>query len=79
MTKEEVQSIIDSFNKMPSIGGTSLSLIAFDGSNLKIKLECKSQDVFKVQGKIVSFADEAKKSIEKYLKSQMNDINIIFV
>ena len=79
MTKEEVQSIIDSFNKMPSIGGTSLGLIDFDGSNLKIKLECKSQDVFKVQGKVVTFEDEAKKSIEKYLKSQMGDINIIFV
>lgn len=79
MTKEEIQNIIESFNKMPSIGGTSLSLIDFDGNNLKVKLECKSQDIFKVQGKIVSFADEAQKSIEKYLKSQMSDINIIFV
>ncbi|MCX6737389.1 MAG: hypothetical protein NTX26_01440 [Candidatus Parcubacteria bacterium] len=79
MIKEEAQNIIDSFNKMPSIGGTSLGLVDFDGNSLKVKLECKSQDVFKVQGKIVSFADEAKKSIEKYLKSQMGDINIIFV
>lgn len=79
MTKEEAQNIIDSFNKMPSIGGTSLYLVDFDGSSLKVQLECKSQDVFKVQGKIVTFADEAKKSIEKYLQSQMNDINIIFV
>jgi hypothetical protein len=79
MTKEEIQNIIDSFNKMPSIGGTSLNLIDFDGNNLKVNLECKSQDVFKVQGKVVTFADEAKKSIATYLKNKIGEINIIFV
>jgi hypothetical protein len=79
MTKEEIKSIVDEFNQRCSVGGTSLELIDFDGSTLKLKLNCPSKDVFKVQGKIVTFEEETKKFAEKQLKQKTGDINIIFV
>jgi len=79
MIKEEVKSIIDNFNQRPPMGGVSLELVDFDGNNLKLKLNCKSKDIFKVKGKIVTFEEETKKFVEKYLKEKIGNINIIFV
>ena len=79
MTKEEVKNIIDNFNQRPAVGGVSLELIDFDGNNLKLKLHCLSKDIFKVQGKVVTFEEETKKFVEKHLKTKIENVNIIFV
>lgn len=79
MTKEEIKGIIDSFNQRPPMGGVSLELVDFAGDNLKLKLHCLSKDVFKVQGKIVTFEGETKKFVEKYLKQKIGSVNVIFI
>jgi len=79
MNKEEIKAVIDQFNQNPAIGGTSIELIDFDGKNLKLKLNCPSQDMFKIEGKLTSFADQTKKFVEKYLKGKAGEINIIFL
>lgn len=61
------------------MGSVSLELVDFDGNNLKLKLNCSNKDTFKVQGKIVTFEEETKKFVEKYLKQKIGNINIIFV
>lgn len=78
MTQEEVKNIVQDYNKRISISGNSLELVDLKDNNLKVKFTCLDKTEFKVQGKIVSMEDETKKSIEKYLKSKINNINIVF-
>jgi hypothetical protein len=79
MAKEEIKNIIDNLNHQPALSGSSLELIDFDGNNLKLKFNCSNKDTFKVKGKIVTFEEETKKFIERYLKTNVKDINIIFI
>ncbi|MBN2197826.1 hypothetical protein JW698_01350, partial [Candidatus Wolfebacteria bacterium] len=72
-------TIIDKFNQNPAIGGTSIELIDFDGQNLKLKLNCPNQDMFKIEGKLTSFTDQTKKFVEKYIKEKIGEINVIFI
>ena len=78
MTKEEVKNIIDNFNQRPPVGGVLLELVDFDGDNLKLKLNCANKDAFKVQGTVVTFEEEAKKFVVKYLKQKIENINILY-
>jgi len=54
-------------------------LVDFDGNNLNLELNRANKDIFKVKGKIVTFEEETKKFVEKYLKTKIENINIIFV
>lgn len=79
MTKEEVKDIIDNLSRRFSANGTSLELVDFDGHSLKLKFNCPDKTEFKIQGKVVTMAEETKKSVEKQLKVKVGNINIIFI
>lgn len=79
MTKEEIKNIIDELNRQLAMSSSSLELIDFDGNNLKLKLNCRSKDIFKVKGKIVTFEEETKKFVDKYLKEKIQNISIILL
>ena len=79
MKKEEIIGIVNNFNQSPPVGGVSLELVDFDDKNLKLKFNCSDKTEFKVQGKIVTMADESKKFVEKYLKNKIKNINIILL
>jgi len=79
MKKEEIIGIVNNFNQSPPVGGVSLELVDFDDKKLKLKFNCSDKTEFKVQGKIVTMADESKKFVEKYLKNKIKNINIILL
>jgi len=79
MTKEEIKKIIDNLNLRLAMSGSSVEVVDFDGNNLKLKLNCSNKDIFKVKGKIVTFEEETKKFVDKYLKEKIQNISIILL
>ena len=84
MNNEEIKKIIDNFNQKPPVGGVSLEFLDFENNNLKLKFNCADKTEFKVQGKIVTMADESKKLADKYLKEKFStqggkNINVILL
>ncbi|MFZ2038354.1 MAG: hypothetical protein WAV11_00210 [Minisyncoccia bacterium] len=79
MTKEEISNLIKEYNQRLLARGTTLEFIDFEDNNLELKFTCQDKTEFLVQGKRVTFADEIKKEIEKYLKAKINKAKIIFL
>ncbi|MFA5651917.1 MAG: hypothetical protein WC933_00960 [Candidatus Paceibacterota bacterium] len=77
MNKEEIKTTVEAYNTRLS-GGSSLSFVNFEDNTLKVKFVCPDKTEFLVQGKKVTMEDELKKQIEKYLKSKIANVKIIF-
>jgi hypothetical protein len=60
------------------MGGSKIELVGVEGDVVKVKLHCP-QMVFKVNGKIVTFEDEAKKTVEKHIKAKLGGVTVVFV
>lgn len=79
MQKEDVVKVIENLNNLFSPMGYHVDLVDISENKVKIKLNCpKTQDIFKVQGKIVDTCSETKKTVEKYLKANLKGISVEF-
>jgi len=78
MKKEEIKTIVEGYNQRLS-SGSSLNFVDFEDNKLKIKFICADKTEFLVQGKKVTMEDGLKNEIEKYLKTKINNVNIIFI
>jgi len=79
--REEAQKIIENAKlRFISLGGSSVELVDVENDNLKLKLNCPNgSTMFKVAGKKVTMEDEVKKEVEKIIKNNLKNANIIFV
>jgi hypothetical protein len=78
MTTDEIKNIIEAY-KQRLLPGSSLDFVNFENNKLELKFVCSDKTEFLVQGKKVTMADGMKEQIEKYLKSKIQEVEIIFV
>ncbi|MDD4333198.1 MAG: hypothetical protein PHT51_03740 [Patescibacteria group bacterium] len=78
MTKYEVEKILKQI-KPATIPNGTLELVSLSDNEIKLKATGLSQDVYKVQGKIIKFEDEMKNKIADQLKANFNDVKVSFV
>lgn len=78
--KEEAENVIDKLKlQMLSMSGSSVELVGVENDSIKLKLNCPAGSMkFKVAGKIVTMEEETKKEIEKRIKENIKNANVIF-
>lgn len=78
MTKEEIEKLLAEIKPtMPLI--QSLELVSLEGNEIKLKVTGLSQDIFKIQGKVVRADDEYKNMIAGRIESNFEGAQVSFV
>ena len=78
MTKEEVEKLLAEIKPtIPLI--QSLELVSLEGNEIKLKVTGLSQDIFKVQGKVVRADDEYKNEIAGRIESSFKGAQVSFI
>ncbi|MDD4902656.1 MAG: hypothetical protein PHE24_05995 [Patescibacteria group bacterium] len=78
MTKEELEKTLAQL-KPRFVPAGALELVSLSGNEIRLKATGLSQDIFKVQGKIVKAEDEIKKEIAKRLQADFAGAKVSFV
>ena len=78
MTKEEVEKLLAEIKPtIPLI--QLLELVSLEGNEIKLKVTGLSQDIFKVQGKVVRADDEYKNEIAGRIEANFEGAKVSFV
>jgi len=79
MKKEEIEAfLLEIKPKVMLLNGT-IEIVNFSDNEIKLKASGLSEDVFKVQGKIVIPAEETKKKIIESLQAKFSGVKVSFV
>lgn len=78
MTPENIKTFLEELKSRYVPNGT-LELISLENNEIKLSVSGLSQDIFKVQGKIINSGDEIKKEIAVKIEEKFPSSKVTYI
>ncbi len=78
MTSEDIKTFLKEL-KPRYVPNGILELISFENNEIKLSISGLSQDIFKVQGKIINAGDEIKKEITVKIEEKFPGNKVTYI